>query len=149
MNEVITHAQSYVEQLNRNGHLKILWKVEPNIAPMTTDALKLEEILQNLIGNAFKFTPEGRIEVRVRDLRERDRIEFAVVDTGIGIDKKDLPTIFEQFHQLKDAHTGSYNGVGLGLSIVKKYLEIMHGDIHVKSQPGKGSTFTFILPYSV
>ncbi|MCZ6622840.1 MAG: GAF domain-containing sensor histidine kinase, partial [Deltaproteobacteria bacterium] len=149
VNEVIAHAQGYVEQLNRNGHLKILWKVEPNLAPMTTDALKLEEILQNLIGNAFKFTPEGKIEVRVRDLRKKNRVEFAVSDTGIGIDEKDLPSIFDQFHQLKGAHTGSYNGVGLGLSIVKKYLEMMHGDIHVKSQPGKGSTFTFILPYTV
>ncbi|MCZ6625004.1 MAG: GAF domain-containing sensor histidine kinase, partial [Deltaproteobacteria bacterium] len=149
VNEVITHAQSYVEQLNRNGRLKFLWEVKSDLPPITTDALKLEEILQNLIGNAFKYTPEGRIEVRVQDLRERHRIEFAVSDTGIGIDKKDLPSIFEQFHQVKGAHTGSTNGVGLGLSIVKKYLEMMHGDIHVKSQPGKGSTFTFILPYSV
>jgi len=116
---------------------------------MTTDALKLEEILQNLIGNAFKFTTEGKIEVRVRDLRKKNRVEFAVSDTGIGIDKKDLPSIFDQFHQLQDAHTSSYSGVGLGLSIVKKYLEMMHGDIQVKSQPGKGSTFTFNLPYTV
>ncbi|MFQ5903985.1 MAG: GAF domain-containing protein, partial [Candidatus Binatia bacterium] len=149
VNEIVNHAQSYVEHLNRNGHLKILWKVEPNLPPMTTDALKLEEILQNLIGNAFKFTSEGRIEVRVRDLKKKGRIEFAVVDTGIGIDKRDLDRIFDQFHQLKEAHTGSYSGVGLGLNIVKKYLELMQGDIRVKSQPRIGSTFTFTLPYSI
>ncbi len=149
VNEVVAHTQTYTDQLNRNGRLKILWKVEPNLPPMTTDALKLEEILQNLIGNAFKFTQKGRIEVQVRDLKEKDRIEFSVADTGIGIEEKDLTRIFEQFHQLEEAHTGDYSGVGLGLSIVKRYLELMQGDIRVESQPGKGSTFTFTLPHSV
>jgi signal transduction histidine kinase len=146
--EIISRAQDYVEQLNRNGHLKILWKIEPGLPPMTTDALKLEEVLQNLIGNAFKFTREGKIEIRVRDLKERDRVEFIVEDTGIGIKPEDLPRIFEQFHQLHEAHTGNYNGVGLGLSIVKKYLELMQGEIQVQSRPGKGSTFIVTLPYS-
>ncbi|MBI3058154.1 MAG: GAF domain-containing protein [Deltaproteobacteria bacterium] len=147
--EIIAHAQSYVEQLNRDGHLKVLWQVEPGLPPMTTDALKLEEILQNLIGNAFKFTPKGRIEVRVQDLRGNGRIEFSVADTGIGIANHELDRIFEQFHQLGEAHTGSYSGVGLGLSIVKRYLEMMQGKIRVESQPGKGSTFTFELPCSI
>ena len=114
---------------------------------MTTNALKLEEILQNLIGNAYKFTPKGAIEIRVRDLNGKDGIEFAVADTGIGIKQDDLEKIFEEFHQLDEAHTGPYSGVGLGLSIVKKYLELMQGDIRVESQPGAGSTFTFTLPY--
>ncbi len=149
VDEIITHAQSYVEQLNHNGRLKVLWEVEPNLPPMTTDALKVEEILQNLIGNAFKFTPKGSIEVRVRDLRPKNRIEFSVADTGMGIAASDLDRIFEQFHQLKEAHTGSYSGVGLGLSIVKKYLEMMQGQIRVESRPGEGSTFTFDLPYSI
>ncbi|MGH7773070.1 MAG: GAF domain-containing protein [Candidatus Binatia bacterium] len=149
VNEVITHTKAYTDQINRDGRLKILWKVEPNLPPMTTDALKLEEILQNLIGNAFKFTQKGRIEVRVRDLKGEDRIEFSVADTGIGIEEKDLTRIFEQFHQLKEAHTGDYSGVGLGLSIVKRYLELMQGNIQVESQQGKGSTFTFTLPHSV
>jgi GAF domain-containing protein/HAMP domain-containing protein/anti-sigma regulatory factor (Ser/Thr protein kinase) len=148
VDEIVNRAQDYVEQLNRNGHVKISWKIEEGLAPMTTDALKLEEILQNLIGNAFKFTPKGLIEIRVRDLKGQDRIEFAVQDTGIGIKPEDLPRIFEQFHQLKEAHTGSFSGVGLGLSIVKRYLELMRGDIQVQSDPGKGSTFIFTLPYS-
>jgi signal transduction histidine kinase len=148
VDEIVSRAQDYVEQLNRNGHVKISWKVEGGLAPLTTDALKLEEILQNLIGNAFKFTPHGTIEIRVRDLKGKDRIEFAVEDTGIGIKSEDLPRIFEQFHQLKEAHTGNFSGVGLGLSIVKRYLDLMKGDIHVQSDPGKGSTFIFTLPYS-
>jgi len=147
--EIIAHAQSYVEQLNRDGRLKVLWHVEPGLPPMTTDALKLEEILQNLIGNAFKFTPKGRIEVRVQDLRGNGRIEFSVADTGIGIANHDLDKIFEQFHQLGAAHTGTYSGVGLGLNIVKRYVEMMEGKIRVESAPGRGSTFIFELPYSI
>ncbi|MBI2211362.1 MAG: GAF domain-containing protein [Deltaproteobacteria bacterium] len=149
VDEVITHAQSYVEQLNRNGRLKIVWDIEKNLPPLTTDALKLEEILQNLIGNAFKFTLQGKIEVRVRDLNPKGRVEFSVADTGMGIPAEEIDRIFEQFHQLKEAHTGSYSGVGLGLNIVKRYLEMMRGDIKVESEPGQGSTFIFELPYSI
>ena len=146
--EVMSSVKDYTEQLSRNGHLQVLWNVEPNLPSLTTDAVKLEEILQNLIGNAYKFTPQGRIEVRVRDLKDEKRIEFTVADTGIGIEKKDLDKIFEEFHQLKEAHTGHFDGFGLGLNIVKKYLAVMQGDIRVDSQPGVGTTFTFTLPYS-
>lgn len=149
MEEIISHVQDYVEQLNRNVHVEILWKVEPNLRPITTDVLKLEEILQNLIDNAYKFTPKGTIEIRVRDLKGKNRVEFVVADTGIGIEERDLDKIFDEFHQLKEAHTGHFSGAGLGLSIVKKYIELMRGDIRVESQPGIGSTFTFSLPYSV
>jgi signal transduction histidine kinase len=145
--EVITHVQNYVEQLNTHNRIKISWDVPAGLRPLTTDALKLEEILQNLIGNAYKFTPRGAIDIRVRDLNGAGHIEFAVADTGIGIKDGDLEKIFDAFHQLDEAHTGTYTGVGLGLSIVKKYLELMHGDIRVESQPGAGTTFTFSLPY--
>jgi signal transduction histidine kinase len=77
------------------------------------------------------------------------RVEFAVADSGIGISRENLDKIFDEFQQLEDAHTGNYSGVGLGLSIVKKYLELMLGDIRVESTPGVGSTFTFTLPYSL
>lgn len=148
VNEVITHVKDYTEQLSRNGHIKFLWNVEPNLPPITTDAFKLEEIFQNLIGNAYKFTPRGKIEIRVRYLKDKKRFEFAVADTGLGIAEKDLGKIFEEFHQLREAHTGNFDGFGLGLNIVKKYLDLMQGDIRVDSQPEIGTTFTFTLPYS-
>lgn len=147
--EVLAHARTYVEQLNRDGRLEVLWDVQPNLPPVTSDPLKLEEILQNLIGNAYKFTPQGRIEIRVRDLGKQGRIEFSVADTGIGIPREDRDRIFEQFHQLKGPHGGNSSGVGLGLTIVKRYLDLMQGDIRVESEPGKGSIFTFTLPYSI
>jgi signal transduction histidine kinase len=148
VDEFMTNVKSFTDQLGRNGHLEFLWNVEPNLPPITTDALKLEEIFQNLIGNAYKFTPKGKIEIRVRELVDKKRLEFAVADTGIGIEEKDLGKIFEEFHQLKEAHTGHFDGFGLGLNIVKKYLDLMQGDIRVDSQPGVGTTFTFTLPYS-
>lgn len=148
VDDVIANVKGYAEQLSRNGQPQIVWKVERNLPPITTDALKLEEILQNLIGNAHKFTPSGSIEIRVRNLKEKKRFEFTVADTGIGIDEKDLGKVFDEFHQLREAHTGNFDGFGLGLNIVKKYLDLMRGDIRVESQPGIGTTFTFTLPYS-
>ena len=149
IDELVAHAQSQIEQLNRLNRLQVFWEVEPNLPPIVTDATKLEEILQNLIGNAFKFTPRGRIELRVRNVPELDRIEFSVADTGIGIEAHDMDRIFKAFEQIKEAHTGDFNGVGLGLNIVKKYLDLMNGDIRVESHPGEGTTFTFSVPHSI
>ena len=147
LDEVIGFAQSYTDQANRLNRVQISWNVDPDLPEIVTDATKLQEILQNLLGNALKFTPRGRIHVRVRNLPELDRIEFSVADTGIGIEPKDMKRIFGAFEQIRDAHTGDFNGVGLGLNIVKKYLELMNGDIRVESHPGEGSTFTFSLPH--
>ncbi|HME60805.1 MAG TPA: GAF domain-containing protein, partial [Candidatus Binatia bacterium] len=149
IDEVIGHAQSQIEQLNRNNRLQVSWDVEPGLPTIVTDLTKLEEILQNLIGNAFKFTPRGRIHLRVRNIKELERIEFRVADTGIGIEPRDMARIFSAFEQIKEAHTGDFNGVGLGLNIVKKYLELMQGDIRVESEPGEGSTFIFSVPHSI
>jgi signal transduction histidine kinase len=149
IDELVSHVQSQVEQLSRNKKLDVKWHVEPAIPDMFTDSMKLEEILQNLIGNAFKFTPHGSIDIRIRNVRALDRIEFSVADTGIGIEPQDMDRIFSAFEQIREAHTGDFNGVGLGLNIVKKYLDLMGGEIRVQSVPGQGTTFTFSLPRSV
>jgi signal transduction histidine kinase len=149
LDEVVAHAQSQIEQLNRQNRLQVHWDIDRDLPTIVTDVTKLKEILQNLIGNAFKFTPRGRIELRVRNIRELDRVEFTVADTGIGIEAHDMDRIFSAFEQIKEAHTGDFNGVGLGLNIVKKYLELMNGDIRVESHPGEGSTFTFSVPYFI
>jgi len=149
IDEVVAHAQSHIEQLNRVKRLQVIWDVEQGLPAIVTDATKLEEILQNLIGNAFKFTLQGRIDLRISNIRERSRIEFCIADTGIGIEADDMDRIFRAFEQIREAHTGEFNGVGLGLSIVKKYLDLMNGDIRVESRPSEGSTFTFSLPHSI
>lgn len=149
VDEIISHARTHVEQMNRDNHLEVRWNVDNTIPPLETDPMKLEEILQNLIGNAFKFTERGCIEVCVRNLREQDRVQFSVSDTGVGIEAEDLERIFNEFEQVKGGHLANFDGVGLGLSIVKKYLDLLHGEIHVESHPGQGSTFTFSVPRSV
>ncbi len=148
--DVIAHAQSQIDQLNRRKGLEVLWNLAPDLPPIiVTDAAKLDEILHNLIGNAFKFTPQGQIRLSVRNIPELNRVEFSIADTGIGIEPQDLERIFSAFEQIREAHTGDFNGVGLGLNIVKKYLELMNGEIRVESRPGQGSTFTFTLPHSI
>jgi signal transduction histidine kinase len=149
IDEIISHARTHVEQINRDNHLEVRWCIDRSIPPLVTDAIKIEEILQNLIGNAFKFTPCGRVEVNVRNLREQDRVQFSVSDTGVGIDAENLERIFNEFEQVRGGHLANFDGVGLGLSIVKKYLDLLHGEIQVESRLGEGSTFTFSIPRSV
>jgi two-component system chemotaxis sensor kinase CheA len=149
VDEIIAHARTHVEQINRDNHLEVRWWIERSIPPLVTDAMKIEEILQNLIGNAFKFTPRGCIEVSVRNLRNADRVQFTVSDTGVGIAPEHLDRIFSEFEQVRGGHVANFDGVGLGLSIVKKYLDLLHGDIRVESHPGQGSTFTFSVPRAV
>jgi signal transduction histidine kinase/HAMP domain-containing protein len=147
--EIIGHVTEYANQMNRDKQLEFRCEIDPSVSELMTDPVKLEEILENLIGNAFKFTLKGSITLTVRRLEERDRVEFRVADTGIGIESSQLDRIFNAFEQLKDAHTGNYNGVGLGLSIVKNYLELMDGEMHVDSRVNGGSNFTFSLPRSL
>jgi signal transduction histidine kinase len=146
VDEILEHARALVEQINRDNRLEVRWKVDPGIPPLTTDALKIEEILQNLISNAFKFTPSGHVEIQVSHRPGKDRVEFTVADTGIGIPEEDLGRIFNAFEQLNDAHTGHFSGVGLGLNIVRRYLDLLDGEISVESQPGAGAKFTFSIP---
>jgi signal transduction histidine kinase len=147
--EVLQHARDQIAQLNRDGRLDIRWHVDERLPALFTDAVKLEEILHNLIGNAFKFTATGSIDISVRNQPEQGRIEFSVADTGIGIDAGNLDRVFEKFEQINSPDKSKNDGVGLGLSIVKKYLELMQGGIRVESTRGKGSAFIFWLPYSV
>ena len=149
IDDVLVHVQGHVEQLNRSKRLEVNWDVDPDLPTITSDETKLEEILQNLIGNAFKFTPRGQINLRVKNLPEKRCIEFCVADSGIGIESQDMERIFTAFEQIREAHTGEFNGVGLGLSIVKNYLNLMNGDILVESRPGEGTTFTFTVPHSI
>jgi signal transduction histidine kinase len=149
LEELIAQVKGQAEQLRRDKALDFVWEADSDMPPLVTDPLKLEEILQNLIGNAIKFTPAGRIEIRIRNMVERKRVEFSVADTGIGIEEDELERIFNAFAQGKGAHTGNLEGVGLGLSIVKKYVALLQGDIRVTSRLGEGSTFTFSIPHAL
>ncbi len=114
------------------------------------DPVRLHQIILNLVSNAIKFTSKGRITVSVRLLNEDDEsstIEFAISDTGIGIEESKIDTVFNDFQQATSGTSRLYGGTGLGLAIVKQLVEPQGGTITVKSIINKGSTFSFILSF--
>jgi signal transduction histidine kinase len=112
---------------------------------INTDEYKLGQILKNLIGNAIKFTKEGKIEFGY--FLNRDNIEFYVSDSGIGIPSDLHPWIFSRFFQAENSSTRRFEGTGIGLSISRSYVEMLGGKIWFSSQEGIGSVFSFTLPY--
>ena len=119
--------------------------------PMETiesDGQKLQQILVQLLTNAVKFTQKGKIELSVRTVphEKGDSVEIAVADTGIGIDKRDQEIIFEEFRQLDGSSTRQYGGTGLGLSLCRRLVRSLGGDISVTSELGIGSVFSVLLP---
>jgi signal transduction histidine kinase len=109
------------------------------------DHRKMTIVLVNLLYNAVKFTGQGG-RIGIRGGRKGERAWLTVWDTGIGIPHKELNRIFDRFYQVEPSLSRSYEGMGLGLSIVKEMVELHHGYIEVKSQEGKGSAFTVTIP---
>lgn len=108
------------------------------------DALRVQQILVNMLSNAVKFTPEG--EVRLRIARDGNTVFFRVVDTGIGMNPDEMNRLFKPFEQADTSTTRRFGGTGLGLAISRELALLMKGDITVESAPGKGSAFTLCLP---
>ncbi len=116
------------------------------------DPVRLNQILINLISNALKFTHIGSIRVTVsieKKEKAKSYVKFVVTDTGIGVPKEKLSTIFESFGQADASVTRKYGGTGLGLTIVKQLVKLQHGSISVKSKEDEGSAFSVIIPYSI
>ena len=118
------------------------------------DPQRLKRILLNLVSNAIKFTGSGKVTVSIKlaTLNNTKRtciIKFIICDTGIGIPVDKQHIIYEKFVRCTSSNKGIYKGQGLGLSIVKQLIEELDGDIHLKSEVGKGATFTFLLPFKL
>lgn len=115
------------------------------------DPVRLSQILINLINNSIKFTHKGKITIEISCTEPRDNITnvtFKVIDTGIGIDKDKVKTIFETFKQADESITRKFGGTGLGLTISKQLVELQGGKISVSSELNVGTTFTFVIPYA-
>ncbi|MFP4597285.1 MAG: sensor histidine kinase [Persicimonas sp.] len=133
-----------VQPLAAEKDLELRFEPQVDSLSIPTDATLLGRILDNLVGNAIKFTDEGYVEVRLRD--DGDCALIEVIDTGIGVDDEFLEDLFEEFRQESCGWSRAYEGTGLGLAITHKLCEMLGGSIGVTSQKGEGSVFSVRLP---
>ncbi len=156
--DMIDEVMNTVKPLSGNKNIEFYTSISESITSITADKIKLKQIFYNLLSNAIKFTPEGGM-VSISVKRENhpgkyylaavpglEFIRFDVRDTGIGISSEDRERIFDEFEQVSSLHSQKYGGVGLGLALCRKLVELHGGMITVESIPGEGSTFTFLIP---
>jgi len=130
----------------RDKGIELTATIETDVpATMVTDSTRLQQVLKNLLSNALKFTERGGVELRVRRVAG-GRIAFDVKDTGIGIARDQHEAIFEAFRQADGTTNRKYGGTGLGLSISRDLARLLGGELTLDSAPGRGSTFTLVLP---
>jgi len=140
INDVIATAQPLFES-NRNRFTVRMHHVPDQIH---VDPLRLKQCLLNLLGNAAKFTENGDISLTVN--ADKDTVTFSISDTGIGISEEQIGNLFQDFQQADKSVAREYGGTGLGLSITRRFAQLMNGEVNVESEPGKGSTFTLVIP---
>jgi two-component system phosphate regulon sensor histidine kinase PhoR len=145
LNEAVqTTMEDFRAAVDRAG-LKLEAEIMPELPPVSGSLIYLRRVMDNLLGNAIKFTPEGGTII-VRTWQEGKQIVLEVEDTGIGIPADQLERIFERFYQVDGSARRKYGGVGLGLALVKEIVDLHRGQVIVTSQVGVGSTFTITLP---
>jgi signal transduction histidine kinase len=139
---------TFVRQLAQEKNIQIETHIPTDYDQILVDELRVRQMLINLLNNAVKFTPTGGQVTLIVDLdNDRSKLEFKVIDTGIGIAEENMPKLFQSFVQIDSSLSRQYNGTGLGLALVKRLVEAQNGDISVTSTPGQGSCFTISLPY--
>ncbi len=143
--DVVDEALTMIQNVARMKGVAVSSSCEPGLPAIFADAAKTKQILYNLLSNAVKFTPErGRVSVGVEGSSKE--VTFTVTDTGIGIAPEDQDRIFADFLQLDASYARRYQGTGLGLALVKRFVEMQGGRIWVRSRPGEGSRFSFTIP---
>jgi signal transduction histidine kinase len=136
-------ASNFRSAVERAG-IELILDVLPLREAVFVDRTMWERIVLNLVSNAFKFTFDGSITVRVRDTD--DGVELEVVDTGVGIPPHELPRLFERFHRVEGARSRSHEGSGIGLALAHELVRLHGGDVRVSSEPGRGTSFCVRLP---
>ncbi len=151
LKEILNSVTTMLSLKAKNKNLYLKTVADDHLpAVLKGDAIRLTQILMNIVGNGLKFTHEGGVTLEVNEVSRKGKkifIRFMVSDAGIGIESEKLKNIFERFQQAETDTSRRYGGTGLGLSIVKQLVELQNGEITVSSTPDKGSVFTIILPY--
>ncbi|GET39632.1 response regulator [Microseira wollei] len=139
---------AFVRQQAHQKRIQLTCQVPPQIGKIEIDERRMRQVLINLLSNSVKFTPEGgAVWLEVQADREREIVQFSVVDTGIGIAPQDINKLFRPFVQLEGALNRRYAGTGLGLALVRQVVELHGGSISLESEVGKGSRFTVSVPW--
>ncbi|HEY2081660.1 MAG TPA: ATP-binding protein [Verrucomicrobiae bacterium] len=146
VNDFVKGLASAARQVADDKRLRLETIVDPELGTVVSDRDKLEKIVLNLVFNALKFTPAGgRVELRAE--KKEDAFIITVSDTGMGISAKNLPFVFDRFWQADGTSKRKYQGVGIGLALVKELTEVQGGKVDVQSAEGKGTVFSVRLPY--
>ncbi len=150
-NDVLQNLSMFLIEKNEEKELELIYQITPDVPfELLGDSLRLGQVLLNLTSNAMKFTSRGEIILSVNVIskdREDIVLAFQVKDTGIGMDSKVLNTIFQPFVQADHSHTRRFGGTGLGLAITRQLVDLMGGELKVTSDVGRGTIFSFTLPF--
>ena len=138
-------AMTLVRERAQTHHIALKLRIDRRLGDIRADERKVKQIVLNLLSNAVKFTPDGgRVNLDAR--MNGGSVKVAIKDTGVGIKQKDHAAVFEEFRQVGRDYATKQEGTGLGLALTRRFVELHGGKIWLKSEPGKGSTFTFTLP---
>jgi len=144
--ELLENLHGVMDQIAREKSLKLTSEIDDHLPEILNgDGARLQQIMVNLVNNSIKFTDQGTVHVRLF-CPYANKWGIEVSDTGSGIPESEIPYIFDTFRQVEGTATRVHGGFGLGLSIVKQLVNLMNGEIHVKSTVGVGSKFTVTLP---
>ena len=148
IHDVASQVLQTLEHKILEKELQVIEKIDVNVSKAYIgDPVRLNQVLMNIIGNAIKFTDDGSITLSIKGTDEG--VLFQVRDTGIGIPKDKINTIFKNFSQAKTSDYRLFGGTGLGLSICKQLVELQGGQINIESEEGLGSTFSFVINYDI
>ena len=146
--DMLAEVRATIEPLVAKNGNRLVVEAAADLGEMCSDQTKIRQNLFNLLSNAAKFTHSGTITLGARRLpaADGDRLEFKVVDTGIGMSDEQLPKLFQAFSQADTSTNRRYGGTGLGLAITRHFCRMLGGEVSVESRPGEGSVFTIVLP---
>jgi signal transduction histidine kinase len=145
LNELVRESILTLEGMAKSKKLQFSFFPSAAKLQCLSDETMLYQVISNIVGNAIKFTDKGEVEIKTV-LRDEGHVSIVVRDTGIGISEEFMPRIFNSFEQESTGRSRSHEGSGLGLAISKKYIELLGGEILIKSKKDHGSTFEIVLP---